>query len=65
MMELKANSLSLEDELGTNSSRMFTCEECDIHGKENRIHEMKLKLIDISKQLSDQKLNLLLTIYEI
>ena len=64
-------SMSLDDELGANSSKIFPCEECDdkfvcrqdvkhhrrsIHGKGNSIDKMKLKLSEISKQLSDQKL---------
>ena len=69
----KEESVSLEDELGPYLKKNFKCKECDEmfgnlsylkhhkkthHGVDNQILLMQLRLLEISKQISDQKLDI-------
>ena len=68
------------DELESHFARIFKCKECcknfgsrgdlkthkrNVHGEENAIHAMQLRMHEIEKRLSDQKLNMTLQIYKL
>jgi chromosome segregation ATPase len=68
------------NELESHFGKIFNCKQCvktfgsrgnlethkrNVHGKENEMHLMQLRLHEMDKQLSDQKFNLTLKIYKL
>ena len=80
VLKEKLDYVQKNEEIEEHFARIFKCKECDenfatrgelkhhkriIHGEENSIPEMKLKLHKIEKQISDQKLDLTVKIFKL